>query len=141
MKAIAEREAGRKSPLTDDQWSRAFKAYRVGKFTDENIGAKSCGVGSTTHCYTQSQLVPSSGALRVFTVRQGRRYHATVKLPGIEQWIANEKIAERLRKFGFSEIEVKGSGQTREVRARWTKPDVTSPIDEHLVNVFEVTDE
>jgi hypothetical protein len=64
-----------------------------------------------------------------------------VRLRGIEQWITNEKIAERLRKFGFSEIEVKGSGQTREARARWPKPDVTSPIDEHLVNVFEVADE
>lgn len=32
MKAIAAREAGRKSPLTDDQWRRAFQAFQSGKY-------------------------------------------------------------------------------------------------------------
>jgi hypothetical protein len=30
MKAMAGREAGRKSPLTEEQWSRAFEMYRAG---------------------------------------------------------------------------------------------------------------
>jgi len=41
MKAIAEREAGRKSPLTDDQWTRAFKAYQTGKFSPADVKATS----------------------------------------------------------------------------------------------------
>lgn len=139
MKAIAEREAGRKSPLTDDQWVRAFNAYRAGKFSADSK-ATSTEIDSMTQSHTRTKVLPNSGALGAFTVRQGRRYHATVKLRGIEQWATNETIAERLRKVGFSEIEVEGSGHTREARARWPKPDSTSSIDEHLINVFELPD-
>ena len=34
MKAIAGREAGRKSPLTDDQWISAFQAFQAGKYSN-----------------------------------------------------------------------------------------------------------
>lgn len=32
MKAIAKREAGKDSPLTDDQWVNAFKAFQTGRY-------------------------------------------------------------------------------------------------------------
>ncbi|WP_050031528.1 M15 family metallopeptidase [Bradyrhizobium sp. LTSP857] len=138
MKAIAEREAGRESPLTDDQWIRAFNAYRAGKYS-AGIKAASAEIDSISQSNTWTKELPNSRAL-AFTVRQGRRYHATVRLPGIEQWATNETIAQNLRKVGFSEIEVEGSGHTREARALWPKPDSTSSIDEHLVDVFELPD-
>jgi hypothetical protein len=124
MKAIAGREAGRKSPLTDDQWMRAFKAFQAGKYTIVSI---------------ESTSFSSAGGSR-FTVRKSRRYHATVKLGGLEQWATNEMIADRLRRLGFTEIEVKGGGQIREAQARWSGPNTTASIDEHLSNVFELID-
>ena len=42
--------------------------------------------------------------MATFTVRQGKRYRATVTLGGIERWASNEMIASRLRDAGFSEV-------------------------------------
>jgi hypothetical protein len=88
---------------------------------------------------------PVAGAANVstperFTVRRNRLYHATVKLSAFERWATNGMIATKLRQFGFTEIEVRGSGTIREAQARWPGPDTTSAIDEHLANVLELID-
>jgi hypothetical protein len=134
MKAIARREAGRQSPLTDEQWMRAFKAFQAGKYTGASIESTATTPGSTT-----GALINAAAPGR-FTVRQGRRYRATVKLGGLEQWATNDMIVERLRRLGFMEIQVKGSGRIRDAQARWPGPDTTSSIDEHLSNVIELTE-
>jgi hypothetical protein len=84
---------------------------------------------------------PSLLTSECFTFRQGRRYHATVKLSGIEQLVSNELIAERFRGLGFTEIEVKGGGPIREAQVRWTGPGATTSIDGHLEYVFELRDQ
>jgi hypothetical protein len=141
MKAIARREAGRKSPLTDAQWMRAFKAFQAGKYTVGSTEMTSSAAASTAipTSVDRARALANATAPGSFAVRQGRRYHATVKLGGFEQWATNETIANRLRRLGFTEIEVKGSGPIREAQARWPGPDATSSIDEHLVNVFELS--
>jgi hypothetical protein len=120
---------------------RAFKAFQAGKYTVVTIDSTSSAAGSTTILTSADRLaLANASAPGGFTVRQGRRYHATVKLRGLEQWATNEMIADRLRRLGFTEIEVKGTGPIREAQARWPGPDTTSPIDEHLANVFELND-
>jgi hypothetical protein len=89
----------------------------------------------------RSQVLANVSAPELFTVRQNRRYHATVKLGMLERWTSNEAIADKLRGLGFSEIEVKGSGSTREAHARWPHPAARFPIDEHLTNVFELAND
>lgn len=136
MKAIAKREAGRESPLTNDQWGRAFKAFRAGKYSAVGIGSTSASAGSHEAVQTTSgsELVER----RPFFIRKGRLYRATLTLLGVERWAANDTIAERLLRLGFAEVEVRGSGSQREAQGRWTLPDVTSQADKHLSNVIEV---
>ena len=60
--------------------------------------------------------------MATFTVKQGKRYRATITLGWLERWAGNETIAERLRAAGFSEVSVSGSGGTRMAEAVWAGP-------------------
>ena len=75
--------------------------------------------------------------MATFTVRQGKRYRATISLGMIERLATNEMIADRMRSAGFSEVSVSGSGALRVVEAVWSQPDATS---EMLSQVTEVTE-
>jgi hypothetical protein len=45
MKSIAKREAGRPSPLTDEQWARAFMIFRAGGVNAAGIAGAAPGAG------------------------------------------------------------------------------------------------
>ena len=73
-----------------------------------------------------------------FTVRHGRRYRATVVLNGFEQFAGNNLIADKLTQVGFINVEVTGSGGTRQVDGTWDGPDTTAQLDPHLTGVVEL---
>lgn len=72
------------------------------------------------------------------TVRHGKRYRATVTLPGFEQFASNEMIVGRLTQVGFADVTATGSGSTRQVEGRWTGADTTAQLDSHLSQVTEI---
>jgi hypothetical protein len=76
--------------------------------------------------------------MATFTVRQGKRYRATITLGWLERWSGNDAIAEKLREAGFSEIKVEGSGGTRHAEARWPGPDTTGEMPSQITEVTEI---
>jgi hypothetical protein len=76
--------------------------------------------------------------MATFTVRQGKRYRATVVLEGIERWAGNEMIAERLREAGFADVVVSGSGNRRTAEAAWPGPDNTGEMPKQVADVVEI---
>lgn len=75
----------------------------------------------------------------VFTVRQGKRYRATVALNWAEGFAAsNDMIAGKLREVGFEDVIVTGSGNKRQAEGKWPKADQSAALDPHLTNVTEI---
>ena len=74
-----------------------------------------------------------------FTVRQGMRYRANVKLSWLEQVASNEQIAQRLAAVGFADVTVTGQGRQRVAEATWRKSAITAQLDPHLSDLVELT--
>jgi hypothetical protein len=75
--------------------------------------------------------------MATFTVRQGKRYRATLSLGWLERWASNETIAGKLKEAGFSDVKVDGSGATRVAEALWPGPDTTAEMPSQIVEVIE----
>jgi hypothetical protein len=73
-----------------------------------------------------------------YTVRQGRRYRATIELGIIERWASNETVAGKFEEVGFTEVEVAGSGRTRLGTGLWPHPDASAEIPPEIVSVDEI---
>src|SRR5262245_14650179 len=76
--------------------------------------------------------------MATFTVRQGKRYRATISLGWLERLAGNDTIAGKLREAGFSEIKVEGAGATRHAEARWPGPDTTGEMPSQITDVTEI---
>jgi len=76
--------------------------------------------------------------MAAFTVRQGKRYRATISLGWLERWAGNDTIAEKLRAAGFSDVTVSGSGGTRVAEALWSGPDATGDMPAQVTEVIEI---
>ena len=72
-----------------------------------------------------------------FTVRQGRRYRATIQLGWLEQLADNETIAARLRNVGFADVVVTGDGAQRTAEALWPGSDTSAPLPTQITDVIE----
>jgi len=78
--------------------------------------------------------------MSTFTVRQGRRYRAVIKLGLLEQLADNEMIGERLRDAGFVDVEITGHGSIRQAEATWAKEDASAPMPSQVVEVDEIAE-
>ena len=76
--------------------------------------------------------------MTTFTVRQGKRYRATISLGMLERLASNHTIAEKLRAAGFSDVTVTGSGAVRMAEALWPNPDATAQMPNQIAAVAEV---
>jgi hypothetical protein len=76
--------------------------------------------------------------MATFTVRQGKRYRATIVLKGIERWASNEMIAQRLTAAGFADVVVSGLGDRRTAEAAWPGPDSTGEMPAQVADVVEI---
>ncbi len=74
----------------------------------------------------------------VYTVRQGRRYRATISLSWFEQIASNEMVAEKLQDAGFADVRVTGDGRTREAEALWPGPDSTAELPSQVASIDEI---
>ena len=75
--------------------------------------------------------------MATFTVKQGKRYNATISLGLVERLASNDMIADRLRAAGFTDITVSGSGATRVAEARWPGADATADMPNQITDVVE----
>lgn len=76
--------------------------------------------------------------MAVFTVRQGRRYKATISLGMLESFAGNDMIAARLQEAGFAEISVEGSGPTRHAEGLWPNGDASAELPAQITAVTEI---
>ena len=76
--------------------------------------------------------------MKLYTVRQGRRYRARIELGLFEQVASNGMIAERLREAGFAEVNVTGEGRTREAEALWPVADTSAEIPAQIAEIEEI---
>lgn len=76
--------------------------------------------------------------MTAFTVRQGKRYRASISLGLLERFATNEIIAERLRTAGFSDISVTGSGARRLAEALWPGADTSAELPKQVTRVVEL---
>lgn len=76
--------------------------------------------------------------MAVFTVRQGRRYKATISLGMLESFAGNDMIAERLQEAGFAEISVEGNGATRYAEGLWPNGDASAELPAQITAVTEI---
>lgn len=73
-----------------------------------------------------------------FTVRQGKRYRATISLGLLERFASNEMIAKRFDDIGFSEVLVSGNGSSRVAEALWALPDADGDIPAQVTELVEI---
>jgi hypothetical protein len=76
--------------------------------------------------------------MAAFTVRQGKRYQASISLGMLERFAGNGIIAERLREAGFSDISVTGSGARRVAEAFWPGADTSAELPKQIRRVVEL---
>jgi hypothetical protein len=74
----------------------------------------------------------------MFTVRQGKRYRATIVLNWVERLASNEIVAQKFRALGFSDVQVLGRGGTRSARALWPAQDASAEIPAQIKSIEEV---
>ena len=73
-----------------------------------------------------------------FTLEQGKRYRAQIKLTFFESWASNNRVAVEVEKAGFSDVDVTGSGKTRIGMATWPNETRTVPLPDRIRNPIEV---
>ena len=73
-----------------------------------------------------------------FTLRKGKRYRATIVLHGFEQFASDDMLRDKFIGYGFTNVQVTGSGGTRTAEGTWSKDDVTGQIDSHVPTVTEI---
>ena len=84
----------------------------------------------------QGNAAPVAGSS--FTLRQGKRYRATIVLHGLEQLASDASLTEKFVGYGFTNVQVVGSGGTRTGEGTWSRPDVPGQIDSHIVSVTQI---
>ena len=73
-----------------------------------------------------------------FTVRQNKRYQATVSLNFVERLASNEMVGRKFRDLGFTEVQVTGKGRTRYVRALWPAKEASAEIPPQIRSIEEI---
>jgi hypothetical protein len=74
----------------------------------------------------------------VFTVHQGKRYRAIIRLGVFQGWASNETVAAKFLEAGFTDVEVKGSGRNRLGKGLWPLPDASAEVPPEIISVDEI---
>ena len=70
-----------------------------------------------------------------FTVREGKRYRATLVLDSVERLADNALIARKFRALGFSKVGVSGTGAMRWVEGVWPRKDATASLPHQIIAI------
>ncbi len=73
-----------------------------------------------------------------YTVKQGRRYQANVRLGLLQSVASNEAVAEKFREVGFTDVVVTGSGRTRRAEGAWRLKDASADVPDEVHEVREI---
>ncbi len=73
-----------------------------------------------------------------FTVRQGKRYRATIKLGFVQALASNDMVADKFREVGFTDVAVTGSGRTRFAIGAWPHADQAAEIPDEIDHIDEI---
>ena len=73
-----------------------------------------------------------------FTVREGKRYRATLALNSVEQLADNALIASKFRALGFTKVHVSGTGAIRRVEGVWPRKDASALLPRQIVAVAKL---
>ena len=76
--------------------------------------------------------------MSTFTLRQGRRYRATISLGMLRSFASNETIGDKFRALGFTEVAVMGEGDTRTAEGLWPLADAIAPLPREITAITEV---
>lgn len=76
--------------------------------------------------------------MSTFTVRQDRRYKATISLSMLQSSASNETIGDKFRAVGFTEVAVDGQGETRTAEGLWPLADATAPLPPEITAITEL---
>ncbi len=69
--------------------------------------------------------------------QEGKTYRLTLALREMETYAPNEFISETLASYGFTDVQVSGSGATRTAVGTWNPPANPTPIDPRIVEAIE----
>ncbi len=72
------------------------------------------------------------------TVRQGKRYRASIKLGLLEQLADNGMIEGKLRAEGFADVCVSCIGALRTAEAVWPNEDASAPLPSQVSSLVEI---
>jgi hypothetical protein len=89
------------------------------------------------HSRPRAAQTPGYG-MPTFTVRQGKRYRATILLNWVERLASNEIVAQKFRDLGFSDVRVSGRGGTRSAQAIWPAQNASAEIPPQIKSIEEV---
>jgi hypothetical protein len=70
-----------------------------------------------------------------FTVHQGKRYRATIRLGLFQSAASNEMVADKFREAGFADVVVSGSGGTRIAQGSWPHADRSAEIPDEVDDI------
>lgn len=73
-----------------------------------------------------------------FTVHKGKRYQATINLSFVQGLASNDKVAEKFRDAGFTDVTVTGSGRTRLATGAWSDEDTTAEIPDEVGHIEQI---
>jgi hypothetical protein len=73
-----------------------------------------------------------------FTVREGKRYRATLSLNSVERLADNALIASKFRALGFTKVRVSGAGGIRRVEGFWPRKDASTELPRQIVAVAKL---
>jgi hypothetical protein len=78
--------------------------------------------------------------MAIYTVHQGRRYRATIRLGFFQSVASNQQVADKFTEVGFTEVNVKGSGRNRVGTGLWPHPDARAEVPDEItsIDVIEV---
>jgi hypothetical protein len=73
--------------------------------------------------------------MATYTVRNGRRYRAKIRLGLFQSVASNEQVADKFRDVGFTDVSVSGSGRDRMGTGLWPHPDATAEIPDEITSI------
>jgi hypothetical protein len=76
--------------------------------------------------------------MATYTVQNGKRYRAKIRLGLLQSVASNEQVADKFREAGFTEVSVSGSGRARQGKGLWPHADATAEVPDEIASVEEL---
>ena len=73
--------------------------------------------------------------MAVYTVRNGRRYQAKIRLGLFQSVASNEQVADKFREVGFTDVSISGSGRDRMGTGLWPHLDATAEVPDEITSI------